>query len=44
MLFTVYGIAIAISSWLSGVIAETIGVRKTMWLGFGDDHDRPGNC
>ncbi|MBP3644514.1 MAG: MFS transporter [Alistipes sp.] len=34
MLFTVYGIAIAISSWLSGVIAETIGVRKTMWLGF----------
>lgn len=34
MLFTVYGISIAISSWLSGVIAETIGVRKTMWLGF----------
>ena len=34
LLFTVYGIAIAISSWLSGVIAETIGVRKTMWLGF----------
>lgn len=34
LLFTVYGISIAISSWLSGVIAETIGVRKTMWLGF----------
>lgn len=34
MLFTVYGIAIAVSSWLSGVIAETIGVRKTMWLGY----------
>ena len=34
LLFTVYGIAIAISSWLSGVIAETIGVRKTMWLGY----------
>ena len=34
LLFTVYGISIAISSWLSGVIAETIGVRKTMWLGY----------
>ncbi len=34
LLFTVYGISIAISSWLSGVIAETIGIRRTMTLGF----------
>lgn len=34
LLFTVYGISIAISSWLSGVIAETIGVRRTMTLGY----------
>lgn len=34
LLFTVYGIAVALSSWFSGVIAETIGVRRTMWLGY----------
>ena len=33
MLFTVYGITIAISSWLSGVISETYGVRKAMFWG-----------
>ena len=33
MLFTVYGIAIAISSWFSGVMADTYGVRKTMSIG-----------
>ena len=33
MLFTVYGIAIAISSWFSGVMADTYGVRKTMFIG-----------
>ena len=33
MLFTVYGITIAISSFLSGVMADTYGVRKTMAIG-----------
>ncbi|MDR1161244.1 MAG: MFS transporter [Tannerellaceae bacterium] len=33
MLFTVYGIAIALASWLSGVMADTYGVRKTMAIG-----------
>lgn len=32
-LFTAYGITIAISSWLSGVFSEALGVKKTMWLG-----------
>ncbi len=32
-LFSVYGIIIAISSWLSGVLAEGIGVKKTMLAG-----------
>jgi MFS family permease len=32
-LFTVYGITIALSSWLSGVLAETYGVKKTMFGG-----------
>lgn len=32
-LFTVYGITIAISSWLSGVLAEGFGVKKTMLAG-----------
>lgn len=33
-LFTVYGITAAISAWLSGVIAETFGIKKTMLAGF----------
>ena len=33
-LFAVYGITVAISSWLSGVIAETFGVKRTMIAGF----------
>ena len=33
-LFAVYGVTVAISSWLSGVIAETFGVRRTMLAGF----------
>ena len=33
VLFSVYGITVAISSWLSGVIAETYGVKKTMFAG-----------
>lgn len=32
-LFTVYGITIAISSWFSGVLAETFGVKRTMFYG-----------
>ncbi len=32
-LFTVYGITIAISSWFSGVLAETWGPKKTMFIG-----------
>lgn len=33
-LFSVYGITVAVSSWLSGVIAETWGVKRTMLAGF----------
>ncbi|MEX2594349.1 MAG: MFS transporter [Anditalea sp.] len=33
ILFTVYGITIAISSWFSGVLAEGFGPRKTMLMG-----------
>lgn len=32
-LFTVYGITIGLSSWLSGVLAETYGARKVMFYG-----------
>ncbi len=32
-LFTVYGITIGLSSWLSGVLAETYGARKVMFHG-----------
>lgn len=33
LLFTVYGITIAISSWFSGVLAESYGPRKSMFMG-----------
>lgn len=33
LLFTVYGITIAISSWFSGVLAEGFGPKKTMLMG-----------
>jgi MFS family permease len=33
LLFTVYGITIALSSWFSGVLAEVYGVKKTMFGG-----------
>lgn len=33
LLFTVYGITIAISSWFSGVLSEGFGIKKTMFLG-----------
>lgn len=32
-LFTMYGVAIAISSWFSGVLAESFGPKKTMLMG-----------
>lgn len=32
-LFTVYGITIAVSSWFSGVLAESFGPKKTMLTG-----------
>lgn len=34
LLFTVYGITIGIASWFSGVLADILGVRKTMFYGF----------
>lgn len=33
-IFSIYGLMVAISAWLSGVIAETFGVKRTMWAGF----------
>ena len=33
-MFAVYGIAVTVSSWLSGVISETFGLRKAMLAGF----------
>jgi polyol permease family len=33
VLFTVYGITIAVSSWFSGVLAETYGIKRTMFVG-----------
>ncbi|ANE52649.1 alpha-ketoglutarate permease [Flavisolibacter tropicus] len=32
-LFSVYGITIAVSSWFSGVLAESFGPKKTMTIG-----------
>ena len=33
-LFSVYGLTVALSSWLSGVIGETFGIKRTMLAGF----------
>lgn len=33
-LFSIYGLTVAISSFLSGILAEGLGVRKAMWTGF----------
>src|SRR5690606_31857437 len=33
-LFSVYGFTVAVSSFLSGILAEGWGVRKMMWVGF----------
>jgi polyol permease family len=33
MLFSAYGVIIAIASWFSGVMAEAYGVKRTMFIG-----------
>jgi polyol permease family len=33
LLYSVYGVAVAIAAWLSGVLAEILGPRKAMTLG-----------
>jgi len=33
LVFTVYGVTIGVSSWLSGVLSDMWGVRKTMFYG-----------
>ncbi|WP_321435811.1 MFS transporter [uncultured Bacteroides sp.] len=33
LLFSIYGVTIAISSWLSGVLTETYGAKRTMFAG-----------
>ncbi|MFD6439562.1 MFS transporter [Peribacillus sp. NPDC060186] len=33
LLFTIYGVTLAISSWFSGVMVETLGPKRTMWIG-----------
>jgi polyol permease family len=33
VLFSAYGVTLAISSWFSGVLVEAIGPKRTMWLG-----------
>ncbi|MFY4775166.1 MFS transporter [Metabacillus sp. RGM 3146] len=35
LLFSVYGFAVAIAAWLSGVLAEVLGPRKAMIMGLG---------
>ncbi|MFC7395511.1 MFS transporter [Scopulibacillus cellulosilyticus] len=34
MLFTVYGLVVAVASWLSGVLAELLGPKRVMVAGF----------
>src|SRR5699024_8229615 len=34
LLFTSYGVTVAIGAWLSGVLAESLGGNKTMFIGF----------
>ncbi|AYD01692.1 MFS transporter [Neorhizobium sp. NCHU2750] len=33
LLFTVYGVAVAIASWMSGALSSIYGARKVMWAG-----------
>lgn len=33
LLFTVYGVAVAIASWMSGALSNIYGARRIMWIG-----------
>ena len=33
-IFSIYGLMVALSAWLSGVIAETFGIKRTMLAGY----------
>ncbi|MFT8851589.1 MFS transporter [Acetobacter orientalis] len=33
LLFTIYGVAVSISSWLSGPLSDMWGPKKVMWIG-----------
>ena len=33
LVFTLYGVAAALASWLSGVLSDLLGPRKVMWAG-----------
>ena len=35
LLLTVYGVTVAISSWLSGALSDLFGPKRVMWLGLG---------
>lgn len=35
LLFTVYGVAVSISSWLSGPLSDLWGPKRVMWIGLG---------
>ena len=34
LVFTLYGVAAALASWLSGVLSDLMGPRRVMWAGF----------
>ncbi len=34
LVFTLYGVAAALASWLSGVLSDLLGPKKVMWAGF----------
>lgn len=34
LVFTLYGVAAALASWLSGVLSDLLGPKKVMWGGF----------
>ena len=33
LVFTLYGVAAALASWLSGVLSDLVGPKKVMWAG-----------
>ena len=33
LLLTVYGITVAVAAWMSGVLVQTLGPRKIMFMG-----------